>query len=489
MEAASQLERDRNEDVRFSIARLQELRRMREQASSPTPKMLAVVAFVALGLALALAATLTLLFAKRDTGSAEVADLALPSSPTEPRSYSVLIGVALCLTACTLNALGMNLQRLGQTKASPSLNVAGVALQAACGIVDITSYSFAPQSLLAPLSSLTLVLNLLFAPLMHEGDKLTVVDMSATMLVFAGIAVALSYGSDVTGDRTPGEILELATQPRFLVYAACQTILLVVLLSIIWEKERRERAAKELLGGDGSSDRDDTHAGGEASPSNRLSSPSSPKLRGEAADSGDGGGLQSKAAVCYPVAAGILAGASVFGAKTLTELVGAGGVDVRVIAAIVVFTLAAVLSQVYTLNRGLGFHSPLFVVPIFIATLVLTNICGGAIFFDEFKQFTREQWRMYPCGALLVVVGVLLLATRAMGAEKRQRRRARTISEVAVGSISISSEVRSTLRQRGSYKGTLKRSTSHDIPRVGVEGLAGCLEMTGLEEGGGNNSR
>jgi hypothetical protein len=266
-------------------------------------------------------------------------------------------------------------------------------------------------------------------------------------------------------------------------------ILLVVLLSIIWEKERRERAAKELLGGDGSSDRDDTHAGGEASPSNRLSSPSSPKLRGEAADSGDGGGLQSKAAVCYPVAAGILAGASVFGAKTLTELVGAGGVDVRVIAAIVVFTLAAVLSQVYTLNRGLGFHSPLFVVPIFIATLVLTNICGGAIFFDEFKQFTREQWRMYPCGALLVVVGVLLLATRAMGAEKRQRRRARTISEVAVGSISISSEVRSTLRQRGSYKGTLKRSTSHDIPRVGVEGLAGCLEMTGLEEGGGNNSR
>ena len=444
----------KSEDVRFSIARLEELRRMRAQKASPTPQMLAVVAFVALGLAAGLAVSLTVLFARPSSSFAVEEPSA--AAVEEEQSFSVVIGVALCLTACTLNALGMNLQRLGQTKASPALNIAGVVLQAACGIVDITSYSFAPQSLLAPLSSLTLVLNLLVAPLMHEGDKLTAVDLTATMLVFAGIAVSLSFGSDATGLRTPDEMWALATQPRFLIYAAAMGALLAALLARIWLHERAAPAHGE--GGGGGS------GGSEGGRDSGGSGAVSAAALGGALRSGEVGAAESSAAVCYPAAAGILAGASVFGAKTLSELVRAGGIEARILAPMAIVTLCVVLAQVVTLNRGLGRHSPLFVVPIFIATLVLTNICGGAIFFNEFEDFTPTQvcvpfcnllflcvsflisflllskppaqWRMYPSGALLVIVGVLLLATRAMGAEKQRRialvkgkKRARTLSE------------------------------------------------------------
>lgn len=353
-------------DVRFSIARLEELRRMRAQNASPTPQMLAVVAFVALGLAAGLAVSLTVLFAQPS---------AVEERVEEEQNFSVVIGVALCLTACTLNALGMNLQRLGQTKASPALNIAGVVLQAACGIVDIASYSFAPQSLLAPLSSLTLVLNLLVAPLMHEGDKLTAVDLTATMLVFAGIAVSLSFGSDATLLRTPDEMWALATQQRFVVYAAAMGALLAALLARIWFHERAAPAHGEGGGGGASASEGGRASGDGARRSGELG----------------GGAAESSVAMCYPAAAGILAGASVFGAKTLSELVRAGGVEAHILAPMALATLCVVLAQVATLNRGLGRHSPLFVVPIFIATLVLTNICGGAIFFNEFENFTPTQ--------------------------------------------------------------------------------------------------
>jgi hypothetical protein len=80
---------------------------------------------------------------------------------------------------------------------------------------------------------------------------------------------------------------------------------------------------------------------------------------------------------------------------------------------------------------------------------------------------------MYPSGALLVIVGVLLLATRAMGAEKRRRRalvkgkkRARTLSQADPrddDAFDVQSQSMNSIHRVPSKAGSLhKRGNSTD---------------------------
>ena len=114
---------------------------------------------------------------------------------------SVYVGIALAMTASAMNATGMNLQRYGANVEKNGkihacirlssnsclhiatqrrdktwgkrINIFGVVLSIACGIVDFISYGFAPQSTLAPFGSMSLIVNLMLAPLLH-GETLEV---------------------------------------------------------------------------------------------------------------------------------------------------------------------------------------------------------------------------------------------------------------------------------------------------------------------------
>ena len=100
-------------------------------------------------------------------------------------------GIALACLAASMNATGLNLQRYAQRHGLRVLNAVGLALAVLCGVADMASFGFAPQSLLAPFGSLTLVINLLLAPVLH-GDQIRTVDLSSTALVFAGVAICLA---------------------------------------------------------------------------------------------------------------------------------------------------------------------------------------------------------------------------------------------------------------------------------------------------------
>ena len=65
-------------------------------------------------------------------------------------SGNLFIGLCLSVLATLMNSTGMNLQRYSKTKDRPCLNVIGIILSTACGLVDMCSFHFAPQSLLAP---------------------------------------------------------------------------------------------------------------------------------------------------------------------------------------------------------------------------------------------------------------------------------------------------------------------------------------------------
>lgn len=97
-------------------------------------------------------------------------------------SGGVLFGMFLALTSTAMSATGMNLQRLGQRKEKQAtslknkrrgrnLNHLGIFLATSCGLLDLISFGYAPQTLLAPLGALGLIFNLLLAPILH-GEEL-----------------------------------------------------------------------------------------------------------------------------------------------------------------------------------------------------------------------------------------------------------------------------------------------------------------------------
>ena len=119
---------------------------------------------------------------------------------TMDKGTSTAIGIALACTGASVNALGMNLQRLGKSRASAAINGIGIAMATSTGIFELASFAFAPQSLLAPFGAVTLVANLLLAPLIH-GDIIRTVDLVATGLVFLGVATCLANSAAASEDH------------------------------------------------------------------------------------------------------------------------------------------------------------------------------------------------------------------------------------------------------------------------------------------------
>lgn len=276
---------------------------------------------------------------------------------TKMEVYGILLA---CLSAA-LNATGVNLQRLGKRRESAAMQLFGVLVGAGCcPICDLASFTFAPQSMLAPFASLGLVVNLGLAPIMH-GDPIDRLDIACTGLVIAGVLTCLCSASaaDAEATLTLEELMALALRPALRLWSTITAT--VVGLAAVHMR------------------RGDQHS--------------------------------MLAAASFAVFSGICGGLTMLCGKVLTVLgaIGAGGAPFAFVAG-----CACVLgiSQVASMNAGLGRHSPLVVVPIFTAASLTTNAIGGGILFNEFAAFSRAQWVAYPSGVALLLSGVVLLTLK-----------------------------------------------------------------------------
>jgi hypothetical protein len=274
------------------------------------------------------------------------------------------IGIALACTASFMNAFGLNLQRLaGDT--NTTLKIIGVLFSRLCGVVDVASFAFAPQSTLAPLGSATLVFNLLRAPVMHK-ESIGARDLLLTIIIVTGVVLCITAtsGGDDDDDvsTTSADSLHLLSEAsafrRMIAAVACLCAALCYHLV-------------------------SSHAAGR-------------------------GALLSTGFV-YPVLAGIFGGATTLLAKIITVM-GVTSDNLSSSMPVGLLCGAAAVSQIVLNGKGLAQHSSLVMVPIYSSTFVLSNAVGGGIFFQEFDRFTVEQWREYGVGVALVVGGVLCMA-------------------------------------------------------------------------------
>ncbi len=255
-------------------------------------------------------------------------------------------------------------------------------------LCDFAALGFGAQSIVAPLGSISVVANVVVAP-MILGEVPTRRDVLATLLIVAGCAVAVSFASHKDHIYPAEELFDMYRQPNFYVYFTSVVVLVLLwLLAIRWME--RVQATR-----------------GSASPQYQR--------------------VFKFHRFSYAAISGIAGAQSVLFAKTCVELVtgaiaGSGAAFLTYVPTYAVLLAMAltITLQIYWLNCGLARWDALYNVPVFSSFWILVSVVGGGVFYDEFSSFGLLQALLFPVGIILAIAGVYWLSQR--GAESAARR-------------------------------------------------------------------
>jgi hypothetical protein len=305
------------------------------------------------------------------------------SSEFDKQSW--LIAVGLAVLAAFSNNFGVNLQKLAWTKKQQgevgqsvyrSYWLFGMVCIILASLFDFAALGFGPQSVIAPIGSLTMVANVLVAPVMH-GEKLRRSMFGATLLILSGCVLAVMSASHLNVICDVESLLSLYWTRRFVAYFVTIVAFVTLVLNFI---QRAEDVEREL---------------GPASPAYvRLF----PYHR-----------------IAYALLSGVFGAQSVLFARSFNELIISSMRGHRFFlsypGAYAIFGSLAgcIVLQIYYLNQGLARFESLYNVPVFTTTFIVGTVLGGGIFYGEFSDFSVKQAILFPFGVALCVSGVFLL--------------------------------------------------------------------------------
>jgi len=153
-----------------------------------------------------------------------------------------IAGFSIGLAFSFLAALGLNLQKLSMNREAlkpkkerrPTIKqplwVIGLSLITSGSLLDFVAFGMAPQSLLAPLGALSLVWNLLIAPLFNS-EKLTRQNLVATGVICFGTLLTVIFAAHSTPTYTLEDLMSLYTKPVMILYIIVVVSFLVTLAS------------------------------------------------------------------------------------------------------------------------------------------------------------------------------------------------------------------------------------------------------------------
>lgn len=307
------------------------------------------------------------------------------------------IGLILAMWGYSLCGAGMNLIKLSHIKRgtvsmsqlrvtpfnrrSSSLHasllwLSGYAVNSLGGFFNTVGLRFAAQSLIAPLSSMALIVNALCATFVL-GERMELRDLVPMVMIAVGnvLAVASANHSEQTG-LTINEIVVLFHRKEFQMYLG---VILVLAAGLMLLRERLRRTIRKS-GGDQN-----------ASPT-----------------------LVAYAGLCHAAAAAMLSVNTVLLSKAsllaLTD--GIHNVFHFQFAALILTWITLLSFWIYTLNRLLKTHDILFIVPAIEVLWSLCSMIGGGIFFDEYASLNRNRRLCFALGVSINLLGVFILSRR-----------------------------------------------------------------------------
>mmetsp|Transcript_1553 Transcript_1553/g.2777 ORF Transcript_1553/g.2777 Transcript_1553/m.2777 type:complete len:340 (-) Transcript_1553:32-1051(-) len=154
-----------------------------------------------------------------------------------------IAGVVLAVLASMTGTAGKQLFRLSELEKlkegtthlcmSKAIFAAGLALNVAVGpLIDMGSYAFAPQSLIAPLGALDVVWNTATAPC-TLGEKLDALRIVGCMMIGTGAVVTSIVGSHDEKEMTIENIQDFLFRWPVFVYLLCLTVWLALNIALL----------------------------------------------------------------------------------------------------------------------------------------------------------------------------------------------------------------------------------------------------------------
>jgi magnesium transporter len=264
---------------------------------------------------------------------------------------------------------------------------------------DIASLALAPQSLLAPLSAVTLVLNALAAPCFLK-ETLTYYDKVATVFIFLGAGVSTQFGQHDEKSFDVHGFVDLYGRVDFILFETASlagvVFLWLFIRRVIPEKKRIEQEWREMHSEEVARDGNDAHI-----PNSDKHVPQRVRM--------------------LPFAVGCLAGLAgaqqtIF-TKSVSELLSLSiKGDNQFIYPLTYIMLAAgiffAIFQISYVSVGLEHFDAVFYLPIYNAFFIVLGILSGSMYFNEIKESTLTKVMLFSLGVALTVFGVLVLTKR-----------------------------------------------------------------------------
>lgn len=272
---------------------------------------------------------------------------------------------------------------------------------------DFIALSMCAQSIVAPIGSVTLVTNVLFA---HFGlhEKLRYQDILGTLLIISGSILSVAFGDHNSRSYTATDLTYMYTGTLFIVY----TLLIALLLTIFHIFINRMNPLRNKL--------IDTIRRWETIRDNPVQQMLSSTLDKQIHILEQ---QYSRFEKLHPFTlcstAGLYGSLSVLFGKMVAELLGStlnGSNQMNqpqtYVFAIIMFIF--VVLQLHYMASALNLFDAMYCVPVFQCFFISGSTLGGACFFNEFQHFGLIQGILFPVGLSLTLGGVIILSSRQM---------------------------------------------------------------------------
>lgn len=302
------------------------------------------------------------------------------------------IGISLSITGSLFSTVSLALQRLSHQKNEAleiserlpanrqRLNIIGIIFLFFGSLVDCAALGFAPATIISCMGSLTLVLNMILAPLLINED-VYLRDVAVNGLVIVGTLISVWFGPHETPAYDLDDLMRLVQEPTFIMYQSLFGMW-VLSLVVVWMDLREDVDRPHYL------------ASLELLTRRHL-------LR-----------------FSYPAIAGSIGGITAAYAKASIELIktsilGENQFGFAGTYIIIGIMILSVTLQIKFLNAGLKRYEAMYVVPVYQVFWIISGILAGMFYFHEIQGLSEGQVRLFSLGAGISITGIFLHSKRS----------------------------------------------------------------------------
>jgi len=275
------------------------------------------------------------------------------------------IGLGLCIGGCVISSLGLVLQKYSHNVGELELPLhqrwrwwlGFFILCITGGAINAVALIFAPLSLIAPTSGLTVATNSLMA-LWFLGEQMFPIEMVGTGMIVLGTVVTSCFGAHSEMQYNSSQMLDLFLHERMVFFYVVMFIILALSAATI-SVQNKPRWLE---------------------------------------------------AFAFANIAGCLGGNQQIFLKGTMELVHQGQWTDPVTYLLIGITLVVAIMQLVFLNIGLSRHKAVTYLPVYQAALTVYGVVSGGIYFGEFFDYSTTSWILMPVGLVGIVAGLFLFA-------------------------------------------------------------------------------